>query len=58
MKKILLLLTLLFVVSIHSQMLMAQPGNPDNGDDPDASVPIDGGLFTILGSGRAMVYTD
>ncbi len=47
-----LLMTLLFLFFIGS--VSAQPGNPGDGDDPDASIPLDEGLLTVLISGAAI----
>ena len=53
MKKIIrLFLTCVFVLFIGTAS--AQPGDPGNGDDPDASVPLDEGLLTVLISGAAI----
>jgi len=53
MKKIkYLFMTVVFIIFIGSAS--AQPGNPEDGEDPDASIPLDGGLVTVLVSGAAI----
>ncbi len=54
MKKVFKLISLIvFVVFVSLSVSAQNPGDPGEGD-PDASIPLDGGLFTVLLSGAAI----
>ncbi len=44
----------IIIISAITMSVFAQPGDPGSGDDPDASIPLDGGLVTVLISGAAI----
>jgi hypothetical protein len=54
LQKILPILVTLLVLLLPS-LLHAQSGVPDPGGDPDAAVPIDGGLSLLLAAGVGYV---
>jgi hypothetical protein len=55
MKKYTKLIIVLACAILFSTTIYAQnPGDPGNGDDPDASIPLDEGLLTVLISGAAI----
>jgi len=45
-----LTLTVLVSISVYAQ----NPGDPGEGEDPDASIPLDGGLVSVLLSGAGI----